>query len=110
MFEAYRRQRAGEPVVRRDHGPLVRFKFSVAPGEVIECGSEGGDRKLWVVRGATSQGGSPRLFLVPINDARQKAEIVRSGLYWRPFLNPLRKLNSRKMMVNALGEVTQAHD
>jgi hypothetical protein len=63
-----------------------------------------------VVRGATSQGGSPRLFLVPINDAREKTDIVKSGLYWRPFLNPLRKLNLRKVVINPLGDVSEAYD
>ncbi len=37
MSEAYQRLKAKKPIVQRDHGPLVRFKFSLAPGEVIEC-------------------------------------------------------------------------
>jgi CRISPR-associated endonuclease Csn1 len=110
MHEAYRRLKSGEPAVQHDHGPLVRFKFSLARGEVIECDDGQSGRKLWVLRGATSQDDSPRLFLVPIEDAREKSEIVKSGLYWRPFLNPLRKLNPRKVVVSPLGEVSEAHD
>lgn len=110
MFEAYQRLKAHQPVVKRDHGPSAKFKFSLAPGEVIECDDGHGGRKLWVVRGTTSQDGCPRLFLVPINDAREKSDIVKSGLYWRPFLNPLRKLSSRKVVVSPLGELSEVHD
>jgi CRISPR-associated endonuclease Csn1 len=109
-YEACQRLKSGEPIVRTDHGPLAKFKFSLAPGEIVECNGEKGGRNLWVVRGATSQGGSPRLFLVPVNEAREKTEIAKAGLYWRPFLNPLRKLNARKVIVNSLGEVSEAHD
>ena len=108
--EAYGRVKMRKPIIQRDHGPLAKFRFSLAPGEVIECDDGRGGRSLWVVRGATSQRESPRLFLVPINDAREKAEVVKSGLYWRPFLNPLRKLNARKVIVSPLGEVSEAHD
>ncbi|HUY12105.1 MAG TPA: type II CRISPR RNA-guided endonuclease Cas9 [Terriglobia bacterium] len=110
MYEAYQRLKAGKPVVQRDHGPLVRFKFSLAPGEIVECDIEDGKRGLWVVRGMTSEKGSPRLFLVRVRDARKKSDITKSGLYWRPFLNPLRALRPRKVAVSPLGEVTEAHD
>jgi hypothetical protein len=110
MSEAYKRLRAGKPVVQRDHGPLVRFKFSLAPGEVIECDDGKGGRRLLVSRGVTLQAGAPRLSLVPLTDARKKEELVRSKVYWRPFLNPLRKLSPRKVVVSPIGEVTEAHD
>lgn len=110
MHEAYQRIKADKPVVQRNHGPLVKFKFSLAPHEIVECDDGKGGRKLWASRGATSQDGAPRLSLVPINDAREKSEIVKSGLYWRPFLNPLRKLNPRKVVVSPLGEISEARD
>jgi CRISPR-associated endonuclease Csn1 len=110
MHEAYQRIKAGKPVVQRDHGPLVRFVFSLAPHEVIECDDEKSGRALWVSRGVASYEGGPRLLLVPLNDARQKKEIVKAGRFWSPFLNPLRKLNPRKVVVSPLGEVSDAHD
>ncbi|HEX5482901.1 MAG TPA: type II CRISPR RNA-guided endonuclease Cas9, partial [Terriglobia bacterium] len=109
MLEAYQRKKTGKPVVERNHGPLVKFKFSLGPGEVIECDDQNGGRALWVVRGTTTQGDSPRLSLVSLNDARQRKE-MDSKEYWRPFLNPLRKLQPVKVTVNPLGDLREAHD
>ncbi|HEX5430922.1 MAG TPA: type II CRISPR RNA-guided endonuclease Cas9, partial [Bryobacteraceae bacterium] len=110
MSEAYHRLKTKKPVVQRDHGPLVRFKFSLSPGEVIECDDGKGGRELWVSRGAASYESGPRLLLVPVNDARKKKDILKAGLFWSPFLNPLRILNPRKVIVSPIGEVTEAHD
>ena len=110
MSEAYQRLKAGKPIVQRDHGPLVKFKFSLAPGEVIECDDQKGGRSLWVSRGVASYENGPRLLLVPLSDARKKKDILKAGLFWSPMLNPLRKLNPRKVVVSPLGEVTEAHD
>lgn len=109
MLEAYRRKKAGRPVVEKDHGTLVKFKFSLCPGEAIECDDGNGGSSRWVVRGATAQNGSPRIFLVRHNDARQRKE-MESEAYWRPFLNPLHQRNARKVSVTPLGEVREAHD
>ncbi len=110
MLEAYQRIKAGKPVVQRDYGPLVRFKFSLAPGEVIECDDGRGGRALWVSRGVASYENGPRLLLVPLNDARKKKDILKAGLFWSPLLNPLRKLNPRKVVVSPLGEVSEAKE
>ena len=108
--EAYQRLKAGRPVVQRDHGPFAKFKFSLSPGEVIECNGGRGERALWVSRGVASYESGPRLLLVPVSDARQKKEMLRSGSFWSPLVNPLRKLNPRKVVVSPLGEVSEAHD
>lgn len=109
MMEACQRKRAGKPIVQRDHGPLVQFKFSLAPGEVIECDDRNGGRTLWVVRGAGVHSAGPRLSFAGLNDARQTKE-MDSKEYWRPLLNPLRKLHPRKVAVNPLGNLREAHD
>ena len=110
MLEAYQRLKAGKPVVQRDFGPHARFKFSLSPGEVIECDDGKGGRSLWVSRGVASYESGPRLLLAPLNDARKKKEILKAGLFWSPFLNPLRKLNPRKVVVSPLGEVFEAKE
>jgi CRISPR-associated endonuclease Csn1 len=110
MHEAYQRVKAGRPLVQRDHGPFAKFKFPLSPGEVIECDGGRGQRALWVSRGVASYESGPRLLLVPVSDARQKKEMLRSGSFWSPFVNPLRKLNPRKVIVSPLGEVSEAHD
>ncbi len=109
MLEAYRRRRARKPVVERNHGPLARFEFSLARGEVVECDDSSGSRSFWIVRGMTAERGSPRVFLVRINDARQRKE-MDSKAYWRPFLSPLLQLHARKVSVTPLGNIFGAHD
>ncbi len=109
MLEAYRRKKEGRPLIEKNQGPLVKFKFSLSPGEVIECDDGKDGRGLWVVRGMTAQNGSPRIFLVRLSDARQRKEMDAKA-YWRPFLNPLRQLRACKVNVAPLGEVHEAHD
>lgn len=110
MSEAYQRLKTGRSIVQRDFEPLAKFQFSLAPGEVIECDDGNGGRALWVSRGVASYDSGPRLLLVPISDARKKKDILKAGLFWSPFVNPLRKLNPRKVIVSPIGEVTEAHD
>jgi CRISPR-associated endonuclease Csn1 len=112
LLEAHRRKRAGEAVVRTDHGPGREFKFSLAPGEVVECGNaNGGTRKLFLVRGCTQMSaGATQIFLSPIEDARLKKEQSAAGSYLRPVPNTLRKWNTRKVRVTPLGDVVEAHD
>jgi CRISPR-associated endonuclease Csn1 len=110
MFEAHQRLKAGKPVVQRDHGPLVKFKFSLAPGEVIECDDGNSGRALWVMRGVASYEAGPRLLLAPLRDARKKRDMLKARTFWSPFINPLRKLSPRKVAVSPLGEVSESHE
>ncbi len=105
LAEAMRRKREGELIVRRDHGVNRQFKFSLAPGEVIEW-DENKNRAFMVVRATT--GG--QIALTPVNDARQKEEMRKDGSYTRPVWDTLRKRNARKINVGPLGEVGEAYD
>jgi CRISPR-associated endonuclease Csn1 len=110
MAEAYRRKKEGLPIVQRDFGANRRFKFSLAPGEVIESTDAAGS-KLMVVRSVSRfTTGRIEVGLVPISDARKKAEIVKAGAFVRPGPNTLRQLHARKVVVSPLGEVSEAHD
>ena len=111
LEEAYKRVRTKVPVVQRDFGAKRQFKFSLAAGDVVECDDEYGGRRLLVVRGTSIEGGKTgRVGLVPINDARQKEEIVASNDYFRFPLAKLRKLHIRKVSVSPLGELGTAND
>lgn len=111
MSEAYQRLKAGRPVVQRDHGPLVKFKFSLAPGEVIECAERRDERKLLVVRSVSQfTSGQIQIGLVLLNDARKKADIIKSKDFIRPGPATLLQMNTRKVAVSPIGEVTEAHD
>lgn len=106
LAEAYRRLRAGEPVICRDHGPNRRFKFSLCPGDTVEW-SRNGVAELFVVRGASEN----RIFLVRSRDARLKDAMVKAkdGSYTRPSVNALRGA-IRKIAVSPLGDVSYAND
>ena len=99
MLDAYQRLKAGKPIVQRDHGPLVEFKFSLAKGDTVELQGDDGQKSLWVVRKIGSQ-----VSLIPINDAR------RIEKYFSPRINGLFKRHARKVVVSPIGEVAEAHD
>ncbi len=113
-FEAMKRKKEKQPIVKRDHGPDKKFIFSLALGEVIKIDEENGKRGLYVIRSVFSNINkdkkSPRLAFVKINDARLKKDIKQAGDWKTSFLEPLRKLNCRKVSVDPLGRVRPAND
>jgi CRISPR-associated endonuclease Csn1 len=107
MFEAYQRLKGRRGVVNPD--AKANLVFSLAPGESVRFGEGSFKGQLFVMRGVTQEGGG-RVFLVPINDARKKEEIVASKLYRREFISTLHEWKTRKVVVGPLGEVSEAHD
>jgi CRISPR-associated endonuclease Csn1 len=99
MHEAYQRVKAAKAVVQRDHGPLVRFKFSLAKGDTLELQAQDGKGSLFVVKKI-----GPQVSMIPINDAR------RIEKYFSPRVNGLFKRHARKVVVSPLGEVSEAND
>jgi CRISPR-associated endonuclease Csn1 len=114
LKDAYDRLKAGQPVVKRDHGEGKRFKFSLAGGETIEIDEEDGTRELYVIRtiSRVKQGGKeyPGIAFVRIEDARKKKDIIDDKDWKTGLIEPLRKLNCRKVLVTPLGEVRRAND
>ena len=111
MAEAYQRLKAGKPVVQRDHGPLVKFKFSLSPGEVIECDDRNGGQQLLVVRSFSEfTSGVVEIGLVPVNDARKKADMIKSKSFTRVVPNSLAEWHARKVAISPIGDVTEARD
>jgi hypothetical protein len=97
--------------VQRDHGPLAQFKFSLAPGEVIECDGKPDGRSLYVMRTVSQlSSGQLQIGFAPIRDARKAKEMqsARAWLWASPAT--LSQRHPRKVSVNALGEVSEAHD
>ncbi len=111
MYEAYQRVKAGKPVVQRDHGPLVKFKLSLASGEVIECDGETDKRRLLVVRSFSEfSNGWVEINLVKLTDARKKAEAVKAKEFLRIGPDKLRQWRTRKVAVSPIGEISDASD
>ena len=111
MSQAYQRLKDGKKIVQREFGPLVRFKFSLAAGEVVKCDDGHGGRRLLVVRSYTQlTAGSIIIGLAPLRDARPKKEMMASKAWVWKGPDSLRRLNPQKVVVSPLGEVTEAHD
>jgi hypothetical protein len=107
QFEAMRRLRAGEPVVKRDRGEGSKFVYSLAGGECFEVtNEETGERERFVARTISGR----TVWFVPINDARLKKDIINSGDFRAKSVDPLRKLDFKKIVVTPLGEVRYAND
>jgi CRISPR-associated endonuclease Csn1 len=111
MYEAYQRQKTRKPVVRRDHGPPVKFIFSLAPGELIECDGKSGGRSLFVVRKASRlSSGQLQIGFAPINDARKAKEMQTSRAWLWATPESLSHRHPCKVLASPLGEVSETHD
>jgi CRISPR-associated endonuclease Csn1 len=106
-FEAMRRKRDGEEIVRRDHGHGREFVCSLTNGEYVAVQNVDGTEGLWrvtVISGDT-------LEFVLHSDARpitvrkkeKGARIIRR-------VNGLREMGARKVSVNPLGRRFEAND
>jgi len=114
QFEAIQRHRKGEPVIKTNHNDGKKFLFSLAGGEVIEIDEGNGKRGLYIIRtiAKMKQGKNEyvNLAFVPLNDARMKKEIIAKKEWRTSLIDPLRKLNCRKVSITPLGEVRRAND
>ena len=111
MHEAYRRLRAREPIIKKDHGEGRLFKFSLAPSEVIECDDKNRGRSFFAYRKVTQfTKGGIQIGFAPLNDARKAREmqVSRAWLWTTP--NTLGERNARKVVVSPLGEVSESHE
>ncbi|HVA01187.1 MAG TPA: type II CRISPR RNA-guided endonuclease Cas9 [Terriglobia bacterium] len=111
MADAYQRLKARKPIVQRDYGPLGKFKFSLAPGEVVECDDNKHTRKLLVVRSVSEfTSGVIQIGFVKPTDARKKSDMIKSQGFIRIVPNRLREWHARKVDVSPTGEISEAYD
>lgn len=113
LFEAMERRRKQLPVVET-HYPEAgdwQFKFSLMGGDTVLLHKDCGHREnlckpsVWQLRTIATNG---QLSLVRINDARKKADIQKSGEWWSPRADALRKFDSAKVVVDSLGKLHEA--
>lgn len=111
LKDAYNRLKAGEPVVKRDHGEGRRFVFSLAGGEAIEIDEKGDRKGLYVIRTVSRDDkGDPKIYFVRIEDARKQKDIINARDLGRSLIRTLRERNCRKVLITPLGEVRRAND
>jgi CRISPR-associated endonuclease Csn1 len=107
LFEAARRAYAGEPVIRRNHGPGKEFRFSLAGGEYVEMEHEPGKRQLYRVTVITNGQLEFRLH----TDARPITLLKKTrGARVRRSLGKLLEVKARKVVIDPLGNILPAHD
>jgi len=104
MFEAMRRLKAREPIVRKDHGPGKGFVCSITSGDMATI-QDGGEEKLMVLSSVwVEQGGSKRVQYYSHTDAAAKKKMPK------PSLSTLREVRFQKVTVSPLGEIRPAND
>lgn len=100
LFEAARRLKAKEPVVRRTSENGGQFVMSLAPGDVLEFPAENGGRSLRIV---TSVWASGQIVLEEHTEA--------AGNVWsRPNPASILRMGACKVSVDPIGRVRPAHD
>ena len=104
MFEAYQREKRGEPIVKRDHGPGTRFLCSLHKRECLEIyDPENQEVRLYVISTIKS---NKQIFYQLHSDAVPAAS--KKGLSVTP--ETFVKKGVRKVYVDVLGEIHPAND
>ncbi len=108
QYEALRRLRAKEPVIRREHGEGRKFMFSLALGESVLLKGDDGIPALFRVTGVSaSAAGQLDLEFRAISDARPASRLRKEKIQgWRirRTAESLRKSEVQKILVTPLGE------
>jgi len=104
-YEAMRRLRKGEPVIKRDHGEGKKFIFSLAINEGVLMKDDEGEERLWRVQ---KIGQNKQIFFIKNTDARRVIEIPKEGRSRLP--DTLRKSEARKVLIDPLGNIRWAND
>ncbi len=103
MFEAARRARHGEPVIRREMPPGRKFVMSLSINETIRT-NEKGAAELWRVQKLDSAAGNITFRLLNASGLEDNAA--------RRIKSPesLRAMGARKVTIDPLGRERPAHD
>ncbi len=113
MFEATRRLKAKEPVVKREDGEGRKFLFSLAQRDTVLMKDLGDEKELFLVTGISQYQQGPIVITLRRNcDARKdkvgKGEQDEIHAYRTP--DSLRKSAGEKAIITPLGEVRRAND
>jgi len=111
-YQAMRRFRAGEPVVRRDHGPGVRFLWSLSLRETVRMRYDSNQPGLYTCYGVSvKRSGYVEVVFRRNRDARPGTALRKiKGGHVRPGLKSLRKAGAEKVVIDPLGQVRRARD
>jgi CRISPR-associated endonuclease Csn1 len=105
-FEAMRRLRKGDPIIKRDQGEGNKFLFSLAINESVSMKNDEGNDDLYIVQ---KIGQNKQIFFYRHNDARPKADIQKKSPCSR-YPESLRKSGAKKILITPLGDIRWAND
>ncbi len=110
LYECYRRQATGLPVIDREHPDGGRFVFSLCGGDMVEIPGEDDGPLYYVVRSISEESdGRKRLTMHRHQDARMLKDVKNESKF-RGDAEKLRCSIARKVSVTALGEIRYAND
>ena len=113
-FEALRRFRANEPVVRREHGPGLRFLWSLSLRETVRMRHDSDALELYTCYGVSIyRTGQVNIDFRRNRDARPGTTPRKiKGTRVRVSKTPakLRKAGAEKVVIDPLGQVRRARD
>lgn len=113
-FEALDRLKSKKPVVNREDSDGVKLHFSLSGGDIIEMDAPHGKRELYRIRTISSVRNKGKEYAgieyTQLNNARKKKDLKNEGQWKTALMEPLRKLNCRKVIITPLGEVRYAND
>jgi CRISPR-associated endonuclease Csn1 len=107
MFEAYRRMKTGEPVIKRDHGENKKILFSLSSGESAMLPDADNIRRVVLCRAVSEDG----FEFKEVNDARLIKDIIasRDNIRIRS-KKALFSMKPEKITISPLGKVYKAND
>jgi len=106
QFEAMRRHRAGEPIVRRDHGLDAVFLFSLSPSESVLIAEDGQEFLLRVIGVSQRASGGVEFEFRRNTDARPMTDLRKiKGARVRKSADALRQLAARKIVIDPVGRI-----
>lgn len=110
MFEAYQRHKNGECIVKRDHGPDKKFKFSLFKNEFLLKTEEDGSKTLYrVFKMSQNAKGAVCIGWGKHTDARPAQEVTNKTPGNIKSINPLMG-QVIKVKVDYLGRIHPAND
>jgi CRISPR-associated endonuclease Csn1 len=111
-----KKEKKRTPIVKRDirteDGEVLRFKFSLMKGDMVEMDDwKSRERTLFIVNKFSAySSGAVVISLSRHTDARIQTDMMKTGDFRGLSPETLRKANCRKVIVDALGRVHEAHD
>ena len=107
LLEATRRKCAGEPIIKKDHGPGTRFVMSLTLGDTVSMTLANACEDLYIIRSISKSD----IAYCSLRDARLMKDMVSAGAWGRLRSGgAMQSARIKKLRVDPLGRLTLAND